>query len=47
MDLGAGPFVLIDPEIRWRSDETLPVWDDCLSVPDRLVRVRRHRSISA
>jgi threonine dehydratase/peptide deformylase len=46
MDLGAGPFVLIDPEIRWRSDETLPVWDDCLSVPDRLVRVRRHRSIS-
>lgn len=46
MDLGAGPFVLIDPEIRWRSDDTLPVWDDCLSVPDRLVRVRRHRSIS-
>jgi len=46
MDLGAGPFVLIDPEIVWRSDDTLAVWDDCLSVPDRLVRVRRHRSIS-
>jgi len=46
MDLGAGPFVLIDPEILWRSDDTLAVWDDCLSVPDRLVRVRRHRSIS-
>jgi threonine dehydratase/peptide deformylase len=46
MDLGAGPFVLIDPEIVWQSDEMLPVWDDCLSVPDRLVRVRRHRSIS-
>jgi threonine dehydratase/peptide deformylase len=46
MDLGAGPFVLIDPEILWRSDETFAVWDDCFSVPDRLVRVRRHRSIS-
>ncbi|HEU4731540.1 MAG TPA: pyridoxal-phosphate dependent enzyme [Kofleriaceae bacterium] len=46
IDLGAGPFALIDPEIVWRSDDTLPVWDDCLSVPDRLVRVRRHRSIS-
>lgn len=46
MDLGAGAFVLIDPEITWRSDETFEVWDDCFSVPDRLVRVRRHRSIS-
>ncbi len=46
MDLGAGPFVLIDPEILWRSEDTAEVWDDCLSVPDRLVRVRRHRSIS-
>ncbi len=46
MDLGAGPFVLIDPEILWRSEETAAVWDDCLSVPGRLVRVRRHHSIS-
>src|SRR5436190_8541078 len=46
MDLGAGPFALIDPEIAWRSDEMFDVWDDCFSVPDRLVRVRRHRSIS-
>ncbi|HEX2688469.1 MAG TPA: peptide deformylase, partial [Kofleriaceae bacterium] len=46
MDLGAGPFVLIDPEILWRSDEMFAVWDDCFSVPDRLVRVRRHASIS-
>jgi threonine dehydratase/peptide deformylase len=46
MNLGAGPFVLIDPEILWRSDDTEAVWDDCLSVPDCVVRVRRHRSIS-
>src|SRR5687767_14514817 len=46
MDLGAEPFILINPEIVWRSDDTFPVWDDCLSVPDILVRVRRHTSIS-
>ncbi|MEO1084513.1 MAG: pyridoxal-phosphate dependent enzyme, partial [Acidobacteriota bacterium] len=46
MHLGARPLVLINPEITWRSDETFEVWDDCLSVPDIIVRVRRHRSIS-
>ncbi len=46
MDLGSGPFLLVNPEIIWRSDETFLVWDDCLSIPDALVRVRRHRSVS-
>jgi peptide deformylase len=46
VDLGAGAFPLINPEITWRSDELFELWDDCFSVPDRLVRVRRHRSIS-
>lgn len=46
MDLGAGPFAIVNPEITWRSDEQFEVWDDCLSVPGRLVRVLRHRSIS-
>jgi threonine dehydratase/peptide deformylase len=46
MSLGADPFVLLDPEITWRSEETFEVWDDCLSVPGRLVRVVRSRSIS-
>lgn len=46
MHLGATPFALINPEIVWRSAEAMEVWDDCLSVPDRLVRVTRHRSIS-
>lgn len=46
MDLGAGPLALINPEITWRSDETFVLWDDCLSVPGVLARVRRHRSIS-
>ena len=46
MNLGADPFILINPEIIWRSEATFLVWDDCLSVPDVLVHVRRHRSIS-
>ena len=46
IDLGAGPFVVANPEITWRSEETFEVWDDCFSVPDQLARVRRHRSIS-
>ena len=46
IDLGAGPFAVINPEITWRSDDMFEVWDDCLSVPGRLVRVQRHRSIS-
>lgn len=46
MDLGAGPFLLVDPELTWRSPEMFDVWDDCFSVPDLLVRVSRHRSVS-
>jgi peptide deformylase len=46
IDLGAGPFAVVNPEIVWRSEELFEVWDDCFSVPDKLVRVRRHRSIS-
>ena len=46
MNLGAGPVSLINPEILWRSEERFEVWDDCLSVPDCIVRVCRHLSIS-
>jgi len=46
MHLGAMPFVLINPEITWRSEDRFEVWDDCLSVPNKVVRVQRHRSVS-
>jgi peptide deformylase len=46
MNLGAGPFALINPEISWRSNEEFEVWDDCLSIPDRVVRVNRRQSVS-
>lgn len=46
MNLGAGPITLVNPVITWRSDEKFEVWDDCLSIPDVIVRVQRHTSIS-
>lgn len=46
MNLGAGPIALLNPTITDRSAETQTVWDDCLSVPGRLVRVERSKSIS-
>ena len=45
-NLGDGPFSIVNPEITWRSTETFTMWDDCMSFPSLLVRVRRHRSIS-
>ncbi|MCH9669902.1 MAG: peptide deformylase [Gammaproteobacteria bacterium] len=45
-DLGAGPFTLINPVITFRSAQTFSLWDDCMSFPDLLVRVRRHTQIS-
>lgn len=45
LDLGSGPFVLCDPVITRRSPETFTMWDDCMSFPQLLVRVRRHVSI--
>ncbi|MDX1432967.1 MAG: peptide deformylase [Gammaproteobacteria bacterium] len=46
INLGGTPFTIINPEITARSNATFTLWDDCMSFPDLLVRVRRHRSIS-
>jgi len=46
LNLGTGPFVMINPVITSKSDETFTMWDDCMSFPWLLVRVRRHKSIS-
>ena len=44
--LNGASFTLFNPEITWRSRKTFELWDDCMSFPDLLVRVRRHCSIS-
>lgn len=46
VNLGQAPFTMINPEITWCSTETFTMWDDCMSFPFLLVRVRRHSSIS-
>ncbi|WP_394841623.1 peptide deformylase [Pendulispora brunnea] len=38
--------LLINPVITWRSEQTFTMWDDCMSFPSILVRLRRHDSIS-
>lgn len=46
VNLGATPFCLVNPHITWQSEEKHIVWDDCLSLPDKLARVQRSLSIS-
>ncbi len=38
------PVVFLNPVLDRRSDHMIELWDDCLSFPDLLVRVRRHQS---
>jgi peptide deformylase len=45
LNLGKGPFVLVNPEIVFASTEKFTLWDDCMSFPDLLVRVERSRQI--
>jgi peptide deformylase len=46
LNLGRGPFVIANPAITWRDPGTFTLWDDCMSFPFLLVKLRRHRSIS-
>ena len=46
LNLEGDAFVMINPEITWKHADTFTMWDDCMSFPFLLVRVRRHRSIS-
>jgi peptide deformylase len=36
---------LINPEIVWKSDARMELWDDCFSFPDLMVRVSRAAAI--
>ena len=40
------PQVIINPELTAVSDAMDELWDDCMSFPNLLVRVRRHRSLT-
>jgi len=40
----ARPLVLINPELHDLSEETFVIWDNCMSFPDLLVKVQRHKT---
>lgn len=40
------PVVIINPELETLSEETFELWDDCMSFPNLLVRVNRHKSVT-
>ncbi len=40
------PTVLINPVLSDLSDEKFELWDDCMSFPNLLVKVMRHREIT-
>ncbi len=42
---GAEPWPLINPEIIWRSEQKIIVWDACLSFLSIFMKVERHREI--
>ena len=38
------PLALINPALDDKSEAMIEIWDDCMSFPDLLVKVRRHQS---
>ncbi len=40
------PIIIINPEFTYKSDEMIELWDDCMSFPNLLVRLKRHKSVT-
>ena len=40
------PVVFINPELHDLSEDTFELWDDCMSFPNLLVKVKRHQSLT-
>jgi peptide deformylase len=40
------PWLVINPAMKAASSEMIELWDDCMSFPDLLVRVKRHASFT-
>ena len=38
--------VFINPEFTFMSDEQFEIWDDCMSFPNLLVKVMRHKTVT-
>jgi len=40
------PIAFINPELTNLSNETFELWDDCMSFPNLLIKVKRHKSLT-
>lgn len=40
------PYVILNPELINQSEEEFELWDDCMSFPNLLVKVKRHQSLT-
>lgn len=40
------PVVFINPVFTYKSPELIELWDDCMSFPDLLVKVKRHTTVT-
>jgi peptide deformylase len=40
------PVIFINPELHDLSEDLFELWDDCMSFPLLLVKVKRHRSLT-
>jgi peptide deformylase len=39
------PLIIINPRLEFKSQEMFELWDDCMSLPNLLVRVKRHQKV--
>ena len=46
LNLGRGPFVIVNPQIVETAPGTMTLWDDCMSLPSLMVKVARAPGIS-
>lgn len=40
------PYIILNPELKGHSEELFELWDDCMSFPNLLVKVKRHQSLT-
>jgi peptide deformylase len=40
------PVVFINPKLTNLSEEMFEIWDDCMSFPNLLVKVKRHKALT-
>jgi peptide deformylase len=40
------PVIFINPELSGLSEEMFELWDDCMSFPNLLVKVKRHKELT-